>query len=134
MINLYKKYKGDMGLIIDSLLMGCEQEEDRYRSIIGQAIEEGVLKRYKAFFQVDKREKMRRMKRARQEAKEAAELAKELGLNNSESLEITIRQKTRKNVDWLTEKLINKYAANEEKPDICDSEFEKLQEKLFKKK
>ncbi|KAI5188763.1 DnaJ-like protein subfamily C member 9 [Nematocida minor] len=78
LIDLYKKHKGQMAKIIDSLLLGEDEQEERYRKILDAEIEEKKIPefpKYKAKLLI--LNKKRQAKRQRE--REAAEvLAKDM--------------------------------------------------------
>lgn len=129
--DLYKEHKGSMSKIIDNLLLGSEDEECRYRTIIQLGIENGDLKDFKEFHKMDAREKARRLKRAKKEAVEASKEAKRLGLDNNFSLSKAIVEKKR-TVDDLLNRLATKYGG--EAPLLDDADFDSFQQSMLKSK
>lgn len=77
-IRLYKEYKGSMVKIIDNLLLGEDEQEDRYRKIIDREIEKKEVPVFPKYASKPLMQNKRRQEK-RQREKEAAEvLAKEM--------------------------------------------------------
>lgn len=49
MLEAYKKHKGKMGAIVDSIMLGTEADEDRFRTMIEAAIESKKASSFPAF-------------------------------------------------------------------------------------
>ncbi|ORY05952.1 DnaJ-domain-containing protein [Basidiobolus meristosporus CBS 931.73] len=153
LISAYKTHKGDMDLILGSVMLAEVDDEDRLREILLSAIEKGDIEAYKKFTKVDKKAKARRQQAAAKEAKEAEELARELGLDkklkrkktesDEDSLRALIQQRSGKRMNQLMDSLEAKYAPKETKKgkkrktsakEPSEEEFKALQEKLFARK
>ncbi|KAK9760881.1 hypothetical protein K7432_014665 [Basidiobolus ranarum] len=151
----YETHKGDIELIMQSVLLAEVEDEDRIRKILQTAIDEGDIKPYKKFTKVDEKAKTRRREQAAREAKEAEELAKELGLdkklkrkknqeNDEDSLKALIQQRSAKRMNQLVDNLEAKYAKKESKKttkkrktrveEPSEEEFLALQEKILSRK
>lgn len=74
---LYKKYKGNLSRIIDHMILGEDEQEKRYRSILNPLIEKEELPRHTQYEKSPLNNKRRQEKRKR-EAEQAAALAAEL--------------------------------------------------------
>ena len=49
MLEAYKKHKGKMGAIVDSIMLATEADEDRFRTMIEAAIESKEVSSFPAF-------------------------------------------------------------------------------------
>lgn len=79
----YEKYKGDMTKIYESVMVSnVLEDDDRFRSILDEAIASGDVEAYKAYTKESKKAKNARVKAAKEEATEAEEYAKELGVHD----------------------------------------------------
>ncbi|KAF2151069.1 DnaJ-domain-containing protein [Myriangium duriaei CBS 260.36] len=77
----YTEAKGDMNGVFEGVMLSdVEVDEERFRSMIEEAIEKGEVEGYKKFTKETEKSKVERKKRARAEAKEAEEMAEELGV------------------------------------------------------
>ncbi|KAK4166447.1 DnaJ domain-containing protein [Cladorrhinum sp. PSN259] len=154
----YEEFEGDMDAVYESVMLSDVIEDDeRFRAIIDQAIEEGKVEKYKKYAKETKKSREGRAKNARKEAKEAEELAKELGVHEKlkgkkggkkgggeDALAALIRGNQAKRADMF-DHLAEKYGAKEkagkkggkrkavEEPEIDDEAFEKLQKEMTKK-
>jgi DnaJ family protein C protein 9 len=114
-IKAYNDSKGDMDYILENVLCCNVEDEDRFRDIIEEAIQEKKVKRYAKFKKNEKITKKRK-KLAQDEAKEAEEYQKELGLDGSEqALAKLIKEKSEKRMNDLIENLEAKYVNKSEK-------------------
>lgn len=48
-LEAYKKHKGKMGAIVDSIMLGSEADEERFRTVIDAAIESKEVSSFPAF-------------------------------------------------------------------------------------
>lgn len=79
----YEQYKGKMDKIYESVLLSNVLEDDeRFRAIIDNAIDNEDIPAYKAYTHESKKSKEARVKAAQTESTEAEEYAKELGVHD----------------------------------------------------
>jgi DnaJ family protein C protein 9 len=80
-IEAYVTFEGDMdGLFSEVMLSDPLEDEERFRAIIDEEIEEKRVEAYKAYTKESKATKKKRVQTAKKEAKEAEEMAKEMGI------------------------------------------------------
>lgn len=80
-LQAYRKYKGNWNGIYETVMLSDPlEDEDRFRSIIDEAISKGEVEAYKAYTHETAKAKESRMKAAREEGEEALEYARELGV------------------------------------------------------
>ncbi|KAF2674829.1 DnaJ-domain-containing protein [Microthyrium microscopicum] len=80
-IEAYVNGEGDMDALFEHVMLSNPlEDEDRFRAIIDNEIEEKRVEAYDAYTKETKKQKNQRQKAARKEAKEAEEMAKELGV------------------------------------------------------
>ncbi|VDM03755.1 unnamed protein product [Schistocephalus solidus] len=72
LIELYKKHKGDMDAIMDSMILAEATDEDRIRKLIEELIAENVLEPLDAFVNEPPKKRANRLKRALKEANDYA--------------------------------------------------------------
>uniref|UniRef100_A0A0X3PC31 DnaJ homolog subfamily C member 9 n=1 Tax=Schistocephalus solidus TaxID=70667 RepID=A0A0X3PC31_SCHSO len=72
LIELYKKHKGDMDAIMDSMILAEATDEDRIRKLIEELIAENVLEPLDAFVNEPPKKRANRLKRALKEANDCA--------------------------------------------------------------
>jgi len=115
----YIDAKGDMDVILESVILASVEDEERFRQIIDQMINDKQIKKFKAYTSEDENAKKSRKRQANKEAKEAENARKELGLDGSDaSLEnmILARQKSRgAQAESFLDGLAAKYGAKEGK-------------------
>jgi DnaJ homolog subfamily C member 9 len=153
----YDEFEGDMDKVYETVMLSnVEEDDERFRSIIDDAIASGDVEAYPAYTRENKKTRKARVKAARREAQEAEELAKELGvhdkLNGKKSkkdstadLQALIQRNQSKRASAF-DSLLEKYGGapkskagkkrgnkEMEEPDIPDDEFEALQAKITKK-
>jgi len=111
----YLDSKGDMSLILDSVMLATIDDEARFRKIIDQLIKSKDIKKLKAYTNEDAAAQKSRKRQADLEAKEAEDARKEMGLDGSDaSLEnmILARQKSRgQQAESFLDGLAAKYGA-----------------------
>ncbi|KAK4232443.1 DnaJ domain-containing protein [Podospora fimiseda] len=158
----YQEFEGDMDAVYETVMLSDVVEDDeRFRGIIDEGIEEGLVEKYDKYTKEGKKTKRNRVKNAKKEAEEAEELAKELGVHEKlkkggkgkgkggeDALAALIRGNQAKRGDMF-DHLVEKYGGGgkekktkkggkrkteEEEPDIDDEEFERLQREMMKKK
>lgn len=96
-IAAYLKHKGDMDLIFDDVLCcSALDDEDRFRKIIIQAIEDQKLESFDLFLNEPKEKRESRVKLAESEAKEASLEAKKLKVDTEEGLKTAIEENQKK--------------------------------------
>ena len=77
----YTAARGDMDVVYEEVMLSNPlEDEERFRKMIDEGIEEGQLEGYKAYVGEKKAKRAGRMKRARKEEAEAMEMAEELGV------------------------------------------------------
>jgi len=115
----YKKYKGDMNKIMESVPCSGVDDEERFRVTIKEAISNKKAKSYKLFVKSDNKENRSKRKRAAEgEATEAAEHAAELGLNLPSGvgdLAAMIKRRNKDRGESQLDALAAKYAQPEKK-------------------
>ncbi|CAH1767081.1 5856_t:CDS:2 [Entrophospora sp. SA101] len=103
LIEAYKKFKGDMDLIMSDVLCATIDDEPRFCNIIKEAVASNEIILYEKFTEsTNKTATKRRKKEANKEAKEAKKYAKELGLNQN-------LLGTKEGEDELQQLIIKKY-------------------------
>jgi len=80
----YTETKGNMGLILESVMCATQEDEERFRELLQEMIKTKEVEEFSAFTQESKKEKKSRKRAAAAEAKEAEEAARELGLGKGE--------------------------------------------------
>lgn len=79
----YEEYKGKMDKIYESVMLSDVLEDDeRFRTIIDEAIASEDVPAFKAYTHESKKSKEARVKAAQKESTEAEEYAKELGVHD----------------------------------------------------
>ncbi|EIJ87235.1 uncharacterized protein NEPG_00591 [Nematocida parisii ERTm1] len=79
LISLYKKHKGRMAKVIDALLLGEDEQEERYRRIINEHIKEKKVEEYPGYAKAKPLMANTKRQQKREKEKAAAELlAKDL--------------------------------------------------------
>ncbi|KAI9716682.1 MAG: hypothetical protein M1812_005220 [Candelaria pacifica] len=77
----YMKFEGDLDAVFEEVLLSSPgEDEDRFRKIIQQAIEDGIVEAYDKFTKESKSKRKRRLGNSKREEEEAKELAQELGI------------------------------------------------------
>ncbi|KAI5159196.1 DnaJ-like protein subfamily C member 9 [Nematocida ausubeli] len=78
-IALYKKHKGRMVKVIDNMMLGEDEQEDRYRQIINEQIKDKKIEEFKDYAKAKPLMMNKRRQEKRRREREAAEiLAKDL--------------------------------------------------------
>jgi DnaJ homolog subfamily C member 9 len=119
----YKESKGNMDKVFGKVMLSDPQDDDeRFRTIIDEAIASGDLEGYKAYVNETRASKERRIKNADKEGDEAMAYAEELGVaeklfgkkgkskNNGEDALKALIQKKQKDRNSFLENLEAKYA------------------------
>lgn len=111
----YIESKGDMSLILDSVMLATVEDETRFRQIIDDMIKKKDVKKFKAYSNEDASAQKSRKRQADLEAKEAEAARKEMGLDGTDaSLEnmILARHKSRgQQAESFLDGLAAKYGA-----------------------
>ncbi|KAM7188607.1 DnaJ domain containing protein [Naviculisporaceae sp. PSN 640] len=124
----YEEFEGDMDLVYEHVMLSnVLTDDERFRAIIDQAIEEGEVEGYKKYTKETKKSRAARIKAAGKEAKEADEYAKELGVydklngsgkkgkggkeKDSEAALLALIQGNQKNRESMFDKIAEKYGA-----------------------
>jgi DnaJ family protein C protein 9 len=80
-LEAYRQSKGRWSDIYETVMLSDPlEDEDRFRTIIDDAIAKGEVEAYKAYTKETKKDKTARMKAARKEGEEALAYARELGV------------------------------------------------------
>jgi len=146
LIQSYKKLKGNMKLVLDSVTGAEEEDLPRFIDIINNQIKNGKVENFPAFKKscdVLLKNKDKRKLEREIEAKEAQKLAEKMGLgttNDESSLQMAILSKNRKgktkqeqSMDSLISKIQSKYTprmGNEP----SEEDFQKARERLEERK
>jgi len=115
-LHFYTKFKGSIEAIFENVLhSNILEDEERFRSILNEAIENKEVKSYKLFASESKKSQVSRHKRAKKEEKEAEELAKELGVDkeitdSNSSLASLIQRRSKNRMEQLIENIEQKYS------------------------
>ncbi|CAP66699.1 uncharacterized protein PODANS_4_7990 [Podospora anserina S mat+] len=155
----YEEFEGDMDGVYESVMLSdVIEDEERFRKIIDEAIEQGEVEAYKNYTRETKKSRQQRQKNAKKEEKEADELAKELGVydklrgtgkgkkggkkEDDQAGLAALIQRNQKNRMNMFDQLAEKYGAKPEKkgkkrvveePDVDEEAFQKLQADMMKK-
>lgn len=155
----YEEFEGDMDGVYESVMLSDVIEDDeRFRKIIDEAIEQGEVEAYKNYTRETKKSRQQRQKNAKKEEKEADELAKELGVydklrrtgkgkkggkkEDDQAGLAALIQRNQKNRMNMFDQLAEKYGAKPEKkgkkrvaeePDVDEEAFQKLQADMMRK-
>lgn len=79
----YERFKGDMDAIYETVMLSnVLEDEERFRTILDEAIASKDVSEYKKYTKESKKSKEARIKAARDEGNEAEEYAKELGVHD----------------------------------------------------
>ena len=79
----YEEFEGDMDALYEQIMCSNVLDDDeRFRTIIDEAIKEGSAESYKKYSKESKSSKKQRIDKAKREADEAMELAEELGVKD----------------------------------------------------
>ncbi|OLN85334.1 DnaJ-like protein subfamily C member 9 [Colletotrichum chlorophyti] len=79
----YEQHKGDMDMIYETVMLSdVLEDDDRFRSIIDEAIASKDVQAYKRYTKESKLSKAARVKAAKGEAQEAEDYARELGVHD----------------------------------------------------
>ena len=83
-LKAYKSRKGNLTKMFKDIMHSNPlHDEDRFKSIIDQAIAAGDIPSYDAYCKADPQDQEKRLKKAKSEEQEAQDLAKELGVHDS---------------------------------------------------
>ncbi|CAG8647557.1 24194_t:CDS:2 [Racocetra persica] len=137
LIDAYKKYKGDMDLIMQHIACGSIEDEPRFIEILQGAISSKEIPSYKKFASsTASAARTKRRKEAEREAKEAEEMAKMYGLdqkllknNDEEQLRQLILARGEKRMNALVESLEAKYGGSKPKKQKSTKEKQKTSKK-----
>ncbi|KAI5238641.1 DnaJ-domain-containing protein [Aureobasidium subglaciale] len=124
LLSAYTKYKGDMNKIYQQIMVSNPAiDEDRFRGIIGEAIEKGEVEGYDKFTKESQKSINRRVERAREEEEEAEEHAQitaqktkaknksKAGEGDLSSLAAMIQQRNKGKSEDFLDNLAEKYGA-----------------------
>lgn len=143
-LKYYIESKGDLDVVFENVLHSdITEDEDRFRSIIQDAISNKEVPSFKKFTKETNKIKSKRRKAAEREAAEAEQLAQEIGLDkktdsSEESLALLIKSRGQKRFGSIIDNLEEKYGKgsskskkSKAKPSIpSEEEFEAIQKKL----
>ncbi|CAG8472371.1 14547_t:CDS:2 [Racocetra fulgida] len=138
LIDAYKKYKGDMDLIMQHIACGSIEDEPRFIEILQGAISSKEIPSYKKFTSsTASAARTKRRKEAEREAKEAEEMAKMYGLDqkllknndDEEQLRQLILARGEKRMNALVESLEAKYGGSKPKKQKSTKEKQKTSKK-----
>lgn len=124
----FEEFEGDMDLVYEHVMLSdVLKDDERFRKIIDEAIEDGEVEGYKKYTRETKKSRAARLKAAGKEAKEADEYAKELGVydklrgggkktkggkeNDSEAALLALIQGNQKNRENAFDRIAEKYGA-----------------------
>lgn len=82
----YVQYEGDMDKLLETVLCASVEDEERFRELLQDGIDNGELPQFDTFIKHDRKKKKARKVKAKKEAAEAEELAKELGIGKKNDL------------------------------------------------
>lgn len=120
LLNIYEKHKGNLTKIIEEMISEDSiVDEERFKKILGEAIEKKEIESFEAFVNEDKKKAAKRKAKYEKEAEEAEQLKKEKKLDDTEaSLKAAILQNAerRKNqTEDLLSRLEEKFVKNAKK-------------------
>ncbi|CAG8498156.1 7258_t:CDS:2 [Acaulospora colombiana] len=126
LIEAYKKFQGDMEIIMQYIPCGTVDDEKRFIKILRSAISSGEISSFKKFTaSTSSAARAKRKKESENEAKEAEEMAKKYGLdqkllkgncgNEEDQLKQIIQSRGEKRMSALLESLESRYAAGKSK-------------------
>lgn len=131
LFRIYEKRKGDMDLIMEEMFcVDVLEDESRFKEILQDAIDKGLIGKYDKFVSESKRKAGKRKAYYEKEAKEADEMKKQMGLDEK-SLESAImaRMGARKvQADNFLADLEKKYVSKEKAGRSKNSKVFKLDE------
>ncbi|KAK5939400.1 hypothetical protein PMZ80_008704 [Knufia obscura] len=82
-LKAYEEHEGDMDVLYEVIMCSNVVEDDeRFRKIIDEAIEEGKVEKYSRYAKETKSSRKKRVQKAKAEEAEAMELAEELGVKD----------------------------------------------------
>jgi len=114
----YLLAKGDMGQILETVILASVDDEERFRSLLAPFIESKEIPTYKQFVNENAKKAKLRKTKAEKEAKEAEEHAKELGLEkvaDTTALSALIKGRSQNKFDAMISRLDDKYKAGKRK-------------------
>jgi len=112
LINTYNKYKGNMNMIYESVLLSNVLEDDEsFRRILDEAIAQGEIEGFHKYVNESDASKEKRFKKAQREAQEAEEVEKQ---TEEEKMAKRSRKaaKSKGNTDDLAALIQNKHKAS----------------------
>eukprot|EP00752_Nemacystus_decipiens_P011882 g10536.t1 len=150
-LEAYKKHKGKMSAVVDSIMLGTEADEDRFRTLIDAAIESKEVRSFPAFLKAgktsagSKKSAAKRKAKADKEAAEAEELMAMIKGRHGEKQAASLSTHRAREFTSLVSSLEDRYGGKkggkkESKrsknttPDLDDAEFERIQKQLGKGK
>eukprot|EP00903_Cladosiphon_okamuranus_P014631 g13567.t1 len=147
-LDAYKKHKGKMGEIVDSIMLGTDEDEERFRTVIDAAIESKEVSSFPAFRKAGKACAGSKKSAAKRKAKEGAEAEELMAMikgrheeRSTASLSTHRAREFTSLVSSLEERYGGKKGGKKESkrakrppPDLDDAEFERIQNQLGKGK
>jgi len=112
----YLLAKGDMGQILETVILASVDDEERFRSLLAPFIESKEIPTYKQFVNENAKKAKQRKTKAEKEAKEAEEHAKELGLEkpaDTAALSALIKGRNQNSFEAMISRLEDKYKGAE---------------------
>jgi DnaJ family protein C protein 9 len=125
----YVKQKGCLLSIIECVKLSDFDDIPRFQKIIEDAIEKGLVGKYKKFPKISKKELNKRLRKKKEEEKEAEELMEQL--ESKSNLEMIIKKKNEDRLKNLIEKLQGDSDLNDMP---SEEEFLKTREKMENKR
>jgi len=86
----YLDGEGSMDAILDSVMLSTVDDEDRFRTIIDELINQKLVEKFKSFTKEKKGAKAVRKRKADMEAEEAEQARKEMGLDDSDGTDAAL--------------------------------------------
>lgn len=144
-LTAYEEAEGNMDAVYEQVMLSSVLDDDeRFRKVIDQAIEEGDVVSYPAYTKETKASRKKRVQRAKSEAAEAEELAEELGVkeklfgkkgskkgSDEDALKALIQQRQKGRAESFLDNLEAKYGGGGGKK--SKREIEEPPEELFQK-
>ena len=125
-LDAFELGEGDMDVVYEEVMLSDVMEDDeRFRKIIEEAIEEREVPSFRAFTKESKKRREARVKKARAEAAEAEDYAKELGVHDKLFNEKKSKKKGKDSSEDALAALISKRQADRQGGSFLDRLAEK---------
>ncbi|KAL5338761.1 DnaJ domain-containing protein [Aspergillus crustosus] len=93
----FENYEGDLDRVYESVMLSnVLDDDDRFRALIDQAIEDGEVEGYKKYTKEPAKKREQRLKRAQKEARDAEKLAKKVEREKEEGNHAKAGRKSQK--------------------------------------